>query len=677
MQIDAQAQERMRKNTGLTPLLTQQGLEAFDQILSQETYSVVCVASSDPSDQARILAFLNQSNPLPIIEQSSELSVQQHDIEKDLMAICVDVLKLRIEDLDLDTEFQEYGVDSIAMMSMLNRLELKYEKPLDPNGMIDHPTIRSLARYLIEKNIASTIKKETKAIDTKMLKKTIPTRQDFSRFASKQRRDGQQKIAIVASSCRLPGAQSLEAFWENLATGKESIREVPADRWDKAAFYEATPGNPDKTYSNHGGFIDGIEYFDAGFFGISDQEALTLDPQHRIVLELAEELWARAGYKREEISGSYTSVFIGGKDSSYLRDLYHHVPEGATQHTIVNSIGNMMAARVSDFYNLTGSAKCIDTACSSSLVAVHEACQSILQGESEMAIAGGISLMIDPFLHIGFSQAKVLSAEGKSYVFDERAQGFVLGEGAGLVLLKDYDAAIRDGDRIQAVILGSAVNNDGKTIGLTVPNVEGQKAVIEQALKLSGVNPESIGYLEAHGTGTLLGDPIEIKAATEVYRHYTQEKQYCAVGSVKSNVGHTLMAAGVTSLIKVILSLQYQQIPATLHCQKPHPRFGFEESPFYPNTRLKEWKVNDTSRRAAISSFGFGGTNCHMIVEESDQTGHRNILPLPSFHRKAYWLGREIMEQTKIDYADIIQQLKNNIISVEKFERMIEGTESE
>ena len=672
MQVSVQTEQWLIRHFGLIPLSTGNGVQAFEQILNHAISSQVIVVSGD---KTKLLKTFNGRKSFT--QATPTIKILQSDVENELKTISADVLKLTVKDLDIDTEFQEYGVDSIAMMSILNRLELKYGKPLNPNGMIDHPTIRSLARYLIENNIASTIKKEAEAIDTRIPKKTTPTRQGFSRFATKQRQVGHQKVAIIALSCRLPGAQSLEAFWENLAAGKESIREVPADRWDKAAFYEATPGNPDKTYTNHGGFIEGIDYFDAGFFGISDKEALTLDPQHRLILELAAELWTRAGYKREEVSGSNTSVFIGGKDSSYLRNLYHHVPEGATQHIIVNSIGNMMAARVADFYNLTGSAKCIDTACSSSLVAIHEACQSILQGESEMAIAGGISLMIDPFLHIGFSQAKVLSADGKSYVFDERAQGFVLGEGAGLVLLKDYDAAIRDDDQIQAVILGSAVNNDGKTMGLTVPSLEGQKAVIEEALKRSQTSPESISYLEAHGTGTLLGDPIEIKAATDVYRHYTQEKQYCAVGSVKSNVGHTLMAAGVTSLLKVVLSLQHRQIPATLHCEKPHPRFGFETSPFYPNTVLKEWKESDTPRRAAISSFGFGGTNCHMILEESDQVGRRAALPLPSFYRKSYWLGREIMRQTKIDYADIIQQLEDGIISIEVFERMIEGTESE
>ncbi|MCP4630103.1 MAG: hypothetical protein GY850_42325, partial [bacterium] len=245
---------------------------------------------------------------------------------------------------------------------------------------------------------------------------------------------------------------------------------------------------------------------------------------------------------------------------------------------------------------------------------------------------------------------KVLSEDGKSYVFDERAKGFVLGEGAGLLLLKDYEAAVRDHDRILATILGSAVNNDGKTMGVTVPNKEGQKAVIQAAIDAGGITPDTIGYLEAHGTGTLLGDPIEIKAATEVYKGYTDETGYCAVGSVKSNLGHTMTAAGVISLIKVILSLQHRQIPATLHCRTPHPRFKFDESPFYPNTQLKPWHKRNGVRRAAVSSFGFGGTNCHMILEqgfEKDQYPYSPRRPLPAtpFKRKWYWLGQKISEE--------------------------------
>jgi acyl transferase domain-containing protein len=296
-----------------------------------------------------------------------------------------------------------------------------------------------------------------------------------------------------------------------------------------------------------------------------------------------------------------------------------------------------------------------------------------------MAIAGGIVLLIDPFYHISFSQAEVLSDEGKSYVFDERAKGIVLGEGSGLVLLKPYEKAFEDGDQILAVILGSAVNNDGHTMGLTVPSLEGQKEVIHHAIKASIINPDSISYLEAHGTGTSLGDPIEIKAATQVYREYTQDSQYCAVGSVKSNMGHLLLAAGIASFVKVVLALQNRLIPATLHCEKPHPRFKFESSPFYPVTKAQEWIPRQGVRRAGISSFGFGGTNCHLILEEfshlknADYIRKKEALPMRHFNKRRYWLGKEIVNKSEPEngfdrdfYLNLLNNLQQGNIDLEK-----------
>jgi acyl transferase domain-containing protein len=317
---------------------------------------------------------------------------------------------------------------------------------------------------------------------------------------------------------------------------------------------------------------------------------------------------------------------------------------------MVNKIQNMMAARISDYYNLKGTSLVMDTACSSALVAIHEACKSIMSGESDAAIAGGVEILIDPWEHIGFSKSGALSDGPYSFVFDERANGFVLGEGAGLIMLKDYEKALADGDQIFGTIIGSAANNDGKTMGLTVPSQDGQMDVISKAMEASGINPSTIGLYEAHGTGTLLGDPIEIKAATTIFRKYTDEKQYCAVGSVKSNVGHLLRAAGIVGVIKLLLTMKNKQLPPTLNCEHPHPRFKFEESPFYPIREMKEWKPRNGVRRAAISSFGFGGTNGHLILEAFDpETADqyeqkRHELPLTHFRRKLYRLGQEIIE---------------------------------
>ena len=494
-----------------------------------------------------------------------------------------------------------------------------------------------------------------------------------------------KKIAVIGMACRFPQSNSLESFWDNLQQGRDLISEVPTERWGASDYYSPQKDAPNMSYSKWGGFIDGVDLFDAKFFGVSEVDALVMDPQHRLLLELTQELLDRSGYGKDEIGHTRTGVFIGGAESSYVKKNVDKVPADHTKHMLINTIQNMMSARISDHYNLTGPSHVLDTACSSSLVSIHQACQNIRYGECDMAIAGGVILLLDPFPHISFSKAEVLSDEGTCYVFDERAKGIVISEGAGLVLLKSYEQAVEDGDNILAVILGSAVNNDGHTVGLTVPNLEGQKAVIHQALRNSDVDPSSISYLEAHGTGTSLGDPIEIKAATQVYREYTQDRQFCAVGSVKSNMGHLLLAAGVASLIKVILALQKKTIPPTIHCERPHPRFRFEESPFYPVTETKDWAPREGVRRVAISSFGFGGTNCHLIMEEAPGlpagASLREPRPLTQFHRKRYWLGKEIEDVAPEekrsdgeDYLKLIRDLKDGKLSVDQASELISGS---
>ena len=284
-----------------------------------------------------------------------------------------------------------------------------------------------------------------------------------------------------------------------------------------------------------------------------------------------------------------------GGESNYVNRAADRLLPEFERKMVVNTIPNMMAARLCDAFDMHGPAQVIDTACSSSLVAVHNACRAVLAGDCEQAIVGGIELLVDGYLHVALSKAEVLADDGICYVFDERAKGMVLGEGAGLLLIKPYDAAIRDGDNVRAVILGSAVNNDGRTMGLTVPSAEGQEEVLRRAYAAAGVSPASISYLEAHGSGTLLGDPIEIRAASKVLGEHGSGIGHCGVGSVKSNVGHLLRAAAMPSVVKVVLSLQHRQIPPTLHCENPHPRFRFSESPFRPVTELEPWHVPGSS----------------------------------------------------------------------------------
>jgi acyl transferase domain-containing protein/acyl carrier protein/thioesterase domain-containing protein len=614
---------------------------------------------------------------------SPSLSSKFHDpieealpeIETRLKRLVSELLKIGIENIELDVDFSEYGVDSIVMMSIMNVIEESFGITMEPTAIVNYPTISLLAGYIQEETsyrvstnrviekLETDVPHNTGVLDRK---KNRRKRSSKKENISSTKED---KIAIIGMSCCLPGSDNLEEYWENLKNGKDLITDIPEERWNALDYY-SKDGAIDKAYTTKGGFIKKPGAFDARYFNIGDDDAISMDPQQRLALELSRSLLAHAGYNKEELSNSNTGVYIGAKDNSYMKNNYHLLPKGTHRRVVVNNISNMISARVSDFYNLKGTSQVIDTACSSSLVAIHQGCEDILEGKTDMAIAGGVSIMVDAFGHICFSQAEVLSRDGKSYVFDERAKGFVMGEGGGFVLLKSYNQAKQDGDHIYGVISGSAVNNDGKTMGLTVPNKEGQKQVIEQALSKNNIDPSSITYYEAHGTGTLLGDPIEVKAATEVYLALSSKKearQYCAIGSVKSNIGHTITSAGVSGVIKILLQLKHKTLVPTLHCERPHPRFRFEESPFYPNTELKPWQVERAAhRKAGISSFGFGGTNCHIVIEEEEVNVNnmRKSLPVERLSNNNYWLGQEI-KSNKQEFAT--KEERDKLLKIEVF----------
>ncbi|UCH94146.1 MAG: SDR family NAD(P)-dependent oxidoreductase, partial [Candidatus Aminicenantes bacterium] len=707
MRIDEQTREWMKKRAGSVPLETTAGLEAFEEALAaHRTQLAVAVGS-----RAKLVELLGipsaagTKEPKPVdhepLRQSRSISKNQwqEKVEKDLVELCVELLKVEESDINPGDPLADYGLDSIMMMTMLNRLEAMYGTVVEPHALSEHNTIKRLSAYLIENGIA--VPEEP---DSPKSAKVPPQKRDpggesidepgtpRSRFfvnrVSAPRKWQKQagKIAVIGMACRFSQSNSPEAFWANLVKGKDLVTEVPPDRWDTAEFFSPDKNAPNKSYCKWGAFIDNIYFFDAGFFGIRDENALVMDPYQRILLELAEELFCRSGFNREKLSGSRTGVYIGGGESTYADKYMSKLQAEAMKHLVVSNIPNMMAARISDFYNLKGASQTIDTACSSALVALHQACQAIRYGECDMAVAGGIELIMDHHIHVGFSKAEVLSDDGTAYVFDQRAKGFALGEGSGIVLLKSYETALEEGDEILAVIAGSAVNNDGRTMGVTVPSIEGQKEVIRQALAASGVSADTITYMEAHGTGTLLGDPIEIRAATQVYREFTRDKQYCAVGSVKSNMGHLLRAAGIPSFIKVVLALQHKTLPPTIHCENPHPRFKFAESPFYPITTAREWLPGKNSpiRRAAVSSFGFGGTNCHMILEEfipvHEYVRKRQPLPLPRFKRKQYCPGKKIAAEIEpagtgaVDEAflmELLEDIRGGNISLEEAVHLI------
>lgn len=430
-----------------------------------------------------------------------------------------------------------------------------------------------------------------------------------------------QDIAIIGMAGRFPGAQNIEQFWQNIRDGVECITHFTDEELLAAGVPQQLLNDP--SYIKAGAIFEGVDQFDAAFFGFNPREAAVIDPQHRVFLESAWEALENAGYNSETYPGAI-SVFAGTGLNRYL--LFNVMPQreriaqSLGEHPLI--IGNdkdFLALRVSYKMNLSGASLNVQSACSTSLVSIHLACQSLLNGESDMAMAGGVTIGV-PQISGYAQQSGITSADGHCRAFDENATGTIFGSGVGVVVLKRLSDAIADGDSIYAVIRGSALNNDGSNkVSFTAPSVSGQAAAISEALAIAEVEADTITYVETHGTGTALGDPIEITALTEVFQEVTDEKGFCAVGSVKNNVGHLDTAAGMTGLIKTSLALKHKQLPPTINYERPNPKIDFANSPFYVNTDLQEWKTNGFPRRAGVSSFGFGGTNAHVVLEEAPE----------------------------------------------------------
>ena len=482
-----------------------------------------------------------------------------------------------------------------------------------------------------------------------------------------------QGIAIIGMAGRFPGARTLRQFWENLRNGVESISFFTDEE------LLASGVEPDllrhESYVRAKGILDDVEGFDAAFFGFTPREAELLDPQHRVLLECAWEALEGAGYDPQGL-GARTAVYVGSGTSAYL--LSNLLPSaerlrkaGVLQALLFND-RDFLATRLSYKLDLRGPSILVQTACSTSLTAVHLACQSLLSGEADVALAGGVSIGVpvkDGYL---YQEGSIASPDGHCRAFDARAGGSVAGDGVGLVVLKRLADALEDGDRIHAVIRGSAANNDGSAkVGYTAPSIEGQAEVITEALLMAGVEPGSIGYVEAHGSGTALGDPVEMMALTQAFRGAgSQGTGLCAVGSVKTNVGHCNTAAGVAGLIKAVLALEHGEIPPSLHYEQPNPQIDFAESPFFVNAALRPWPAGDSPRRAGVSSFGMGGTNVHVILEEAPprelcEPSRRSAHLLPVSARTpaaletaaanlAEWLTRE----PGVDLADVASTLQ-------------------
>ncbi|MFC8688796.1 SDR family NAD(P)-dependent oxidoreductase [Brevibacillus porteri] len=636
--------KNLLKRNGLLLLELSMPLQAWQKVLRDEGYRVVphpqlIIAESDgvvrkSKQQQKSMGTSASTPPSPPATDrgtSKEAILHEKSIAyfKQLVG---ETLKIPFDQIDSSAALEEYGIDSIMIVQMTNVLRKKLHQ-ISTTLFFEYQTIDALVEHFMttqtdellalvgideqqpvqkqQTNSAASAKptreqagsalrkaksrRFLQALDTEPEKPAAPSRQD---------------VAIIGLSGRYPQAQDVWEFWSRLKEGKNCITEVPEDRWNWQEYFSEEKGKRGYMYTKWGGFIEDMDKFDPLFFRISPNEAEQMDPQERLFLETAYASIEDAGYTPATLGESRKiGVFVGAMNGNY--------PAGTSYWSIAN--------RLSYLFNFQGPSLAVDTACSSSLTAIHLALESLYSGTSECAIAGGVNLIVDPFHYIRLSGATMLSAGDCCKSFGDQADGFVDGEGVGAIVLKPLQKAIADGDHIYGVIKGSMLNAGGKTNGYTVPNPIAQSQVIHEALQRAGVDARAVSYIEAHGTGTALGDPIEIAGLTRAFGQYTKDKQFCAIGSAKSNIGHTESAAGIAGLTKVLLQMKYGQIAPSLHAEVMNPNIDFSQTPFMVQQQLTEWKrpiveINgvpkEYPRIAGLSSFGAGGANVHIVIEE-------------------------------------------------------------
>ncbi|WP_457430625.1 SDR family NAD(P)-dependent oxidoreductase [Streptomyces sp. QTS52] len=552
-----------------------------------------------------------------------------------LREVLAGVLKLPAGRLDSRVPLDEYGLDSVLVMESNSLLGRDFPG-LRGTVFFEFRTVDELAGHLLAEQADAVTRLFPE--DTEPPRpKTQPSRRDAAPAPAPTPAPGphtrpagraaDEPIAIIGISGRYPQADTLEEFWRNLAEGRDCVTEVPADRWDADALFDADPAAPGRSYSRWGGFLSDVDSFDSLFFQIAPKQARTMDPQERLFLQTAWSALENAGYPPSRIpaprhggQGHDVGVFVGVMWDDYA--ILAAAESARSNHQVVLANRSAIANQVSYFGDFRGPSVVIDTACSASLVAVHQACESIHRGECSYAIAGGVNVAVHPDKYVHLSRKTMLSADGRCRAFGAGGTGYVPGEGVGAVVLKRLSDAVRDGDTVHAVIRSSAVNHGGRTSGYTVPNPQAQQALVEQSLAAAGIDARTIGCVEAHGTGTALGDPIEHTALAQAFARHTGDTGFCALGSVKSAIGHLEGAAGIAGLTKAVLQLRHGTLLPTLHAEELNPVIDFESSPFTVQRETAPWpRAYDGDgrplpRRAAVSSFGAGGTNAHVVVEE-------------------------------------------------------------
>ena len=612
MQIADSTKKYMKERWGIEPLSSENGLKAIETILNS-AMRIVAVVQGDGKKIAE--AFIGRNVTAKGMDRIS-IDSNSGDVEDKAIEYLTKVIsektRISLGDMDKNEPFEKYGIDSILIMELTRELEKRFGE-LPKTLFFEYQNISELSNYFVQnyrEELLGLDKK--KSNETKRLQYSGNEPQKTHGYQSETEGD----IAIIGIAGKYPMANNLDQYWKNLSEGKDCISEIPLERWNNDLYYDSKK-IPGKTYGKWGGFIEGVDKFDPLFFNISPIEAEFMDPQSRLFLEIAWHTIEDAGYTKKTLEVEKVGVYVG-----VMYGMYQLLDGNLKGHTMPASAPySSIANRVSYFMNFNGPSMAVDTMCSSSLTALHLACESIHRGESTVNLVGGVNLTLHPNKMLLLSQGNFLSTDGRCRSFGEGGDGYVPGEGVGAILIKSLNRAIEDKDHIYAVIKGTAINAGGKTNGYTVPNPKEQTKLIMQVLEKANINPRNISYLEAHGTGTALGDPIEVASSSNAFRKYTSDEQFCSIGSVKSNIGHLEGAAGIASITKVILQMKYKKLVPSLHSERLNPYINFSETPFYVQQKLQEWKsnVDDEGNEypliAAISAFGAGGSNAHTILE--------------------------------------------------------------
>jgi amino acid adenylation domain-containing protein/non-ribosomal peptide synthase protein (TIGR01720 family) len=526
------------------------------------------------------------------------------------------------DEIQLASPFENYGLTSSHLVSLMRFLEKECKRSLDLTLAWQYPSIEALSAHILRMG---------HAVDSNLLGNEL------------------NEIAIIGMACKFPGAKDLKEFWQLCWEKTDAITEVPSDRWSVDHFYDPNPSAKGKIYTRWGGFLENLHEFDGSFFGISPREAIHLDPRQRLVLEASWEAFLDAGITPGQLRGSNTGVFIATLNDDYGKLVFSDYNR-IEAYSGSGTAHSMIANRISYFYDFHGPSIALDTACSGSLVAVHLAMQSLRNGECPVAIAGGVNVLLNPDSSIFFSRAHALSRDGRCKTFDAKADGFVRSEGVGIVILKSLSDAIRDDDRIYALVKGSAINQDGRTNGTMAPNPQAQEAVLRMAYRNAQVSPSQLQYIELHGTGTKIGDPIEAKALSSVLSEGRPSNFQCLVGSVKTNIGHTESAAGIAGVIKTSLAIYHKKLPGNLHFQNLNPLIPSKQLPFRVNVTSGSWPDMTQELIAGVSSFGFGGTNGHVVLASAPKSANRTprAMPIQNWKKKRYWIERDQKKRSSL-----------------------------